>query len=50
MLRFFVLQVGESLLGHELHVGELIPGVGWERVAELVKCRPGVGVELSDLT
>ena len=50
VLRLLVLQVGESLLGHQLHVGELVPGVGGESVAELGDRCPGVGVKLSDLS
>ena len=50
MLGLLVLQVGEGLLCNQLHVGELVPGVGREALVEVGQFLPGGGVELSDLS
>ena len=49
VLRLFVLQVREGLLCHQLNVGELVPRVWWETLAEFWQFVPGAGVELPDL-
>ena len=50
MLGLLVLQVSEGLLCNQLHVGELVPGVGREALVEVGQLLPGGGVELSDLS
>ena len=50
MLGLLVLQVGERLLCNQLHVGELVPGVGRKALVQVGQLLPRGGVELPDLT